>query len=239
MAKKKREKSTSPERAKSSPSSSSSSSSLPPPPSAAAPAAPEMPKLKSSMFVAPLVLFGWSKLDIEVDPETPEGQQNVELIRMAFIGCVAVCYLFAFYVKTLVRSKRDDTMVTVTTPKTMAAEAKTEEITVTEHDTREATKMMSGILMPLLIIGFLHYKWAYIRPLVMQCVMMPMSLYDNKLIKVHVLGQPATGDLQRPWKPPASPLAALMNPASAETQSAAKDIRKGKKNRNKARGKSD
>ncbi|KAK3639931.1 phosphate transporter (Pho88), partial [Elasticomyces elasticus] len=34
--------------------------------------------------------------------------------------------------------------------------------------------------------------------------------FEGNLVKVHVLGQPASGDLKRPWKAAANPMQSMM-----------------------------
>lgn len=47
---------------------------------------------------------------------------------------------------------------------------------------------------------FLHLYMQYTQPLFVQAVMAFKTLYDSKVFKIHVLGQPAEGDLKRPFK---------------------------------------
>lgn len=42
----------------------------------------------------------------------------------------------------------------------------------------------------------------YTQPLLIQSIMPLKSLYDSKILKIHVLGQPAVGDLKRPFAQP-------------------------------------
>lgn len=39
----------------------------------------------------------------------------------------------------------------------------------------------------------------YTQPLFIQSIMTVKGLYDSKPAKVYLMGQPATGDLKRPW----------------------------------------
>ena len=50
------------------------------------------------------------------------------------------------------------------------------------------------------MMGFLHLYMQYTQPLFVQAVMAFKTLYDSKVFKIHVLGQPAEGDLKRPFK---------------------------------------
>ena len=51
--------------------------------------------------------------------------------------------------------------------------------------------------MPMCIISLMHFKWQFVRPLVLQSVMMPMTMAKSQLFKIYILGQPAEGDLER------------------------------------------
>jgi hypothetical protein len=215
-------------------------STLPPAPGsaaadAAAPAAPATPEIKLTMFLPIIVLMGWSKLEIDMS----EGSDNLMYLRICFYTIATLCVCSVAYIRLTVsnlESKEDDEKITVTTPKSMGVEAKVEELTVKEHDMKEVSKLVMGTLMPIVIISFLHFKWQYERPLVMQSVMMPFTLSDNKLFKIYILGQQAVGKLARPWTAPASPFAALLGggaaaPAPAALKSKKKDGKKKKSSR--------
>jgi hypothetical protein len=50
------------------------------------------------------------------------------------------------------------------------------------------------------MMAFLHLYLKYSQPLFVQAVMAFKSLYEAKIVKIHVLGQKADGDLKRPFK---------------------------------------
>jgi len=54
--------------------------------------------------------------------------------------------------------------------------------------------------MPAAISFFIWYKWAAVRHFGIQMVMTPMTLLGEKIMKIHLLGNEATGDLSRPFK---------------------------------------
>ena len=55
--------------------------------------------------------------------------------------------------------------------------------------------------MGIALMGVLHLYLGYTQPLFVQAVMGIKNLYDAKLVSIFVFGQPAVGDLQRPFKP--------------------------------------
>ena len=216
-------------------------STLPPAPGSAAASAaatPATPEIKLTMFLPIIVLMGWSKLGIDASEGTPAQMY----LRICFYTVATFCACSVAYIRLTVsnlKSKADEETITVTTPKSMGTEAKVEELTVKEHDMKEVGKLVMGTLMPIVIISFLHFKWQYERPLVMQSVMMPFTLSDNKLFKIYILGQQAVGKLARPWTAPASPFAALLGggaaaePAPAALTSAEKKTKKKEEKKNK------
>lgn len=46
----------------------------------------------------------------------------------------------------------------------------------------------------------MHFKLGYTNPLVMQSILPLKSLYEQKIVQIHVFGKPAVGDLKRPFK---------------------------------------
>ena len=225
---KKREKSSSPPRARAG---DPSASKLPPAPGLAAKKAPAAaaPSFDPTTLLPIALLFGWSKLNIDTSFETEEGQGNIFILRCAFYGVVLICLaMVAFMRSKITGGKPNLEKIEVVTPKTMAEPEKTEEMTITEYDLQQIKKLVGSILMPMCIISLMHFKWQFVRPLVLQSVMMPMTMAKSQLFKIHVLGQPAEGDLERPWAPPKSPLAQLIS-GDTGAEKTAKQLKNEKK----------
>ena len=90
--------------------------------------------------------------------------------------------------------------------------------TVRDYDLAETSKLVRGILSPFCVVethtlwqikgvytslammGFLHIYFKYTQPLFVQAIMAFKSLYEAKIVKIHVLGQNTDGDLKRPFK---------------------------------------
>jgi len=68
----------------------------------------------------------------------------------------------------------------------------------------------------------------YTNPLVIQSVVPLKGLFENKLVKIHLLGNPATGELARPWKVSAGLLGMLgaENTAAADPKKEKKTVGK-------------
>ena len=56
--------------------------------------------------------------------------------------------------------------------------------------------------MGIAMMAVMHLYFHFTQPLFIQSLMGFKGLYDAKLVSIHVLGRPATGDLKRPFKTP-------------------------------------
>ena len=50
------------------------------------------------------------------------------------------------------------------------------------------------------MMAFMHGYLKYTNPLLIQSIIPLKSVFENNLVKIHVMGMPATGDLKRPFK---------------------------------------
>ena len=102
------------------------------------------------------------------------------------------------YLYTAVSSSKDETKVTVTTPPDMSnPEPREEEITYAEHDFREFKKLAPQQIITILIMTVMHWKYDFVRPIVMQSVMLPITILKMPLVKVRV--RPRTKALGPPF----------------------------------------
>lgn len=46
----------------------------------------------------------------------------------------------------------------------------------------------------------MHIYFKYTNPLLIQSIIPLKGAFEGNLVKVHLFGQPAIGDLKRPWK---------------------------------------
>jgi len=71
-----------------------------------------------------------------------------------------------------------------------------------EYDLSKLGEQIQQMVIGFLVLGFIHYKWGYVLPLVLQTVTTPMQVLDSPLVKIHVGGRESKGDLKRPFPPP-------------------------------------
>ncbi|KAJ3000021.1 hypothetical protein HDV02_000973 [Globomyces sp. JEL0801] len=94
-----------------------------------------------------------------------------------------------------------------------------------DYDVSQLKSLAFQTVLGVVIIAVMHFKYGYLRPLLLQSVLAFKTLYGVPLIKVHILGFPATGELQRPWKAP--------NPLGIEEPATAKEVKKEEKKQEK------
>jgi len=164
---------------------------------------------------------------------------NVWYARGAYIASQVFILTGCLYVKYLIKRKNEtSTTVVVTDPaKPFSSETPAERImTVRDYDLAEIAKVIQSTFVGMAVLGFLHWKFEIIQPLLIQSVLPFKTLLSSFLFQIHVFGLPPVGKLSRPFKT-VSPFGELLEKANGspaangdDTGSAIKDKdKKGKK----------
>lgn len=147
-----------------------------------------------------LILFvSWA-----LDMNDPFVQQSV----ITVYGLIHVALLlvagYLFYVVAIAKRTDGDRMITVPVKDYAQPDvAKTENITVATYDKRKLRELVvSKILVPLCITGFIYRQWGTVLPLLFQTINNPMVMYKFELFQLFVLGRPEKFELARPWEEP-------------------------------------
>jgi Phosphate transport (Pho88) len=87
-------------------------------------------------------------------------------------------------------------------PATMGSgeEPKLVTTTVQEYDNGQLQSAYKSQLMGIAMMAFMHLYLKYTNPLVIQSIIPLKGAFEGNLVKVHLLGQAAAGELKRPWK---------------------------------------
>ena len=72
--------------------------------------------------------------------------------------------------------------------------------TVQAYDKQQLRGLYKAQLMGVGMMAVMHLYFKYTNPLVIQSIIPLKGAFEGNLVKVHLLGKPATGDLKRPWK---------------------------------------
>jgi len=72
--------------------------------------------------------------------------------------------------------------------------------TVHAYDLEQLRTQFKGQLMGLAMMAFMHGYLKYTNPLLIQSIIPLKGVFENNLVKIHIMGNPAVGDLKRPFK---------------------------------------
>jgi len=79
-------------------------------------------------------------------------------------------------------------------------EAKSVTTTVHAYDQQQLRALFKTQLMGVGMMGVMHLYFKYSNPLLIQSIIPLKGAFEGNLVKIHLLGKPASGDLKRPWK---------------------------------------
>lgn len=89
--------------------------------------------------------------------------------------------------------------------------------TVHAYDISQLKNLMRSQAMGVAMMAVMHLYFKYTNPLIIQSIIPLKSALEANLTKIHVWGQPATGDLKRPFKQPAGLMSGLQGgPAQSD-----------------------
>ncbi|SGZ49978.1 CIC11C00000003413, partial [Sungouiella intermedia] len=141
-------------------------------------------------------------------------------VRIGYAACQLIVFGVCMYVKFKINQKNDLTTlkyVEPANPMSGQTEPKAVVTTVKEYDLKQIDSQIKGIFTSLAMMGFMHLYMKYTNPLVMQSISSVKSALETNIVKIHLFGQPASGDLKRPFKAAPGLLQALQG-ASAEVK---------------------
>ena len=72
--------------------------------------------------------------------------------------------------------------------------------TVHAYDKGQLKTLFRGQLMGVAMMAFMHLYLKYTNPLMIQSILPLKSAFESNLAKIYLFGQPASGDLKRPFK---------------------------------------
>jgi len=129
---------------------------------------------------------------------------NTKLLyaRIGYVSAQLIVLAVYFVCSSKIKQKNDLTVLKYVEPKNPMSSDSGNLVTTTvkDYDLGEVSKGVKGVYTGLAMMTFLHLYLKYTQPLFIQAIMALKNLYDSKPIKIHILGQPAEGELMRPFK---------------------------------------
>lgn len=150
-----------------------------------------------------LMLVGM-QVSKRLDFENPD---TLFYVRLAFVTGQTITFLIYMYVRLTIIKKNDLTTLKYLEPANKMAGESQEKFVVTtvkDYDLKQIDASIKGIFTGLAMTGFMHLYMKYANPLVMQSITPVKGALESNMIKIHLFGKPAVGDLKRPFVAPAS-----------------------------------
>lgn len=135
-----------------------------------------------------------------IDLENPD---ILFYVRVGYVACQLAVFAICMFVKFQINKKNDLTTLKYVEPSNPmggASEPKAVVTTVKEYDLKQIDSQIKSIFTSLAMMGFMHLYMKYTNPLVMQSVSSVKSALETNIVKIHLWGTPASGDLKRPFK---------------------------------------
>lgn len=148
-------------------------------------------------LVMMLVMMQVSK---RIDFENPD---ILMYVRIGYVASQIIALLVYVYVRYQINAKNDLTTLKYVEPANPfggEAEPKAVVTTVKEYDLKQIDSQIKGIFTGITMMSFMHLYMKYTNPLLMQSVSAVKSAFEANIVKLHLYGSPATGDLKRPFK---------------------------------------
>ena len=96
----------------------------------------------------------------------------------------------------------DMTVLKYVEPAAMGSTEEPKAVTTTVHayDMQQLRSLYKSQLMGVGMMAVMHIYFKYTNPLLIQSIIPLKGAFEGNLVKVHLFGQPAAGELKRPWK---------------------------------------
>ncbi|GAA5912921.1 Snd3p [Sporobolomyces salmoneus] len=163
-----------------------------------------------------MVSLGAMQIARKIDFEDP---QVLLYVRCLYVGAQLLSLGVYYYATLKIKQKNDLKVLKYTEPaKPMGGDGPTTvTTTVRDYDLSQASSAVRSVLVGCAFMAFMHLYMKYTQPLFIQGIMPLKSLFDSKILKIHLFGQPATGDLKRPFEAPAGMFGTPAASSSNET----------------------
>jgi len=106
------------------------------------------------------------------------------------------------YVQAQINKKKDMTTLKYVEPAPMGSTEEPKLVTTTIHayDIQQLRGLYKSQLLGVGMLAVMHIYFKYTNPLLVQSIIPLKGALEGNLIKIHLFGQAAGGDLKRPWK---------------------------------------
>ncbi|CAI6334025.1 unnamed protein product [Periconia digitata] len=146
-----------------------------------------------------VIILAFMQISKKVPFDDPNVLNGVRALYVLSNVIIAGIY---FYVQAQINKKNDMTVVKYVEPAPVGSgeDPKFVATTVKAYDQEQLKSLFKAQLMGVGMMGFMHLYMQYTNPLLIQSIIPLKGAFEGNLVKIHLLGHPATGDLSRPFK---------------------------------------
>ncbi|MCJ1377953.1 hypothetical protein MMC17_001049 [Xylographa soralifera] len=146
-----------------------------------------------------VIILGMMQVSKKIPFEDP---QVLMAVRALYIVSNLIIVALNLYMMRVINTKKDMTTLKYVEPAPMGSSEEPKLITTTVHsyDLQQLRSGWKGLLMGVGMMGVMHLYMKYTNPLLIQSIIPLKGAFESNLVKVHLFGQLAIGDLKRPWK---------------------------------------
>ncbi|KAI1842920.1 hypothetical protein JX265_012049 [Neoarthrinium moseri] len=140
---------------------------------------------------------------MQVSKKIPFDDPNVlNIVRAIYIASNLIIAAIYLYTQLQINKKKDLTTLKYVEPAPMGSTEEGKLVTTTVHayDSQQIKQLFRSQLMGVGMMAFMHLYMKYTNPLCIQSIIPLKGALESNLVKIHLYGQPASGDLKRPFK---------------------------------------
>ncbi|CAJ2512013.1 Uu.00g076380.m01.CDS01 [Anthostomella pinea] len=181
---------------------------------------PQIPLIKVARNRTNLVIIlGMMQVSKRIPFDDPNVLNGVRAMYVLSNVIIAGIYV---YVLMQINKKKDLTTLKYVEPAPMGSSEEGKLVTTTVHayDSQQIKNSFRSQLMGLAMMAGMHFYMKYTNPLLIQSIIPLKGAFESNLVKIHLLGQPASGDLKRPFKQPAGIMSGLQGGAAQSDKKA-------------------
>ncbi|KAI1506425.1 inorganic phosphate transporter [Biscogniauxia marginata] len=163
-----------------------------------------------------IIILGMTQVSKRISFDDPNVLNGVRLMYIISNLIIASIYI---YVQVQINKKKDMTTLKYVEPAPMGSSEDGKLVTTTVHayDTQQIKNSFRSQLMGIGMMGVMHLYMKYTNPLLIQSIIPLKSAFESNLVKIHLFGKPASGDLKRPFKQAAGLMSGLQGgPAQSD-----------------------
>ncbi|KAL2759807.1 hypothetical protein ACRALDRAFT_1060203 [Sodiomyces alcalophilus JCM 7366] len=140
---------------------------------------------------------------MQVSRRVPFDEPNVlNGCRAAYLFSNLLIAMIYMYILSKINAKKDMTTLKYVEPPPMGSSEEPKLVTTTIHayDSSQLKQLFRSQAMGMVMMAFMHLYMKYTNPLLVQSIIPLKSALESNLAKIYIWGQPASGDLKRPFK---------------------------------------